>query len=208
MAKKRKRSSNWGGRRQGAGRKPSKPVRGGDHRERPYLTGRHPVLVTMVRDPKLKDLRRGKALVAAHLALGRAANRNGLSLTHYAVGEDHVYLICEPRSGEDLSEGMKGLTVRFSKAINKVWRRKGSIFSERYVVTLLREPEELRRTLARLLYGDARDGKIDSGSSLVWRDTKSELAPVIAELDEEIGVVPPRTKLLRDAERKVLRRKR
>lgn len=184
--------NGWGGRRPGAGRKRTGPVQGGPHRERPDLDGKTPVLVTLLRGPGLKSFRAARTRTAIHRALGAGAGRNGLGLVCYRIQADHLQLICEPEDRDALSEGMKGLGVRLSKAINATWERQGSVFPERFIEALLDTPAKLERTLAELLGDDG--GVVDPGSSRVWDDPR-----LVPASDDAPRPVPARTARLRRA---------
>jgi hypothetical protein len=50
-----------------------------------------------------------------------------------------------------LSRGMQGLKIRLAKALNRVWRRAGSVFSDRYHAHALKTPREVRNALLYVL---------------------------------------------------------
>jgi hypothetical protein len=77
-------------------------------------------------------------------------------------------------SGRDgLSRGIQGLATRLARALNRLARRKGKVFADRYHARTLETPREVRRALAYVLNnarrhgvgGRARAGWIDPYSS-------------------------------------------
>ena len=69
----------------------------------------------------------------------------------YSIQSSHVHLLCEAVDRAALSKGMQGLLIRISKALNKLWERRGSVFTERYHEHILRTPREVRNALAYVL---------------------------------------------------------
>src|SRR5512134_1399202 len=69
----------WGGRRKGAGRKPSVPGKpGAKHRRRPDFDGRHPLHVTLRVTRELPNLRRRHVWQALVWALAVTARRDDM----------------------------------------------------------------------------------------------------------------------------------
>jgi putative transposase len=165
---------SWGGRRRGAGRKPSGPRRSVAHRTREELAPRHPVQVTVRLHEGLPRLRRDAARAAIESAFRAARVREDLRLVQYSLQTNHAHLIAEAEDENALSRGMKGLLVRIARALNRLWGRKGSVFSDRYHARQLRTPREVRATLVYVLQNARRHGRripgIDLFSSGRWFD--------------------------------------
>jgi hypothetical protein len=113
-----------GGRRAGAGRKPTGDKAGVSHRERAALAMRFPVHVTVKlrkRLPRLRSKREYAALRAAFAAGctgGAGAARGGnFRLCHYAVLNDHLHFLVEARDRRALSRGLQGLLIRVGRAV-------------------------------------------------------------------------------------------
>ncbi len=69
---------------------------------------------------------------------------------------NHVHLVIEADDRRALARGMRGLKTRMTRRLNEVWRRGGgTVFSERYHVSVLTAPRQARNTLAYVL-GNAR----------------------------------------------------
>jgi hypothetical protein len=53
---------------------------------------------------------------------------------------------------------MQGLSIRIARALNRLWRRSGSVFSDRYHARILRSPREVRYALAYVLHNGRKHG--------------------------------------------------
>jgi REP element-mobilizing transposase RayT len=107
-------------------------------------------------------------------ALVAGANRFGMRLVEFAVLSNHVHLVCEADDERALARGMKGLCVRIARALNRLWNRVGSVFSDRYHAHVLKTPREVRNALDYVLHNAARHGSRLGGpdpcSSAAWFD--------------------------------------
>src|SRR5262245_59438547 len=150
--------TNWGGKRRGAGRKPKGERAGVSHAKRPRLCARHPALVTLRLREGLPSLR----YRAAHDVLVRAfvASSEGESFraVEYSVQTNHLHLIVEVSSERALSSAMNGLASRIARALNKLWRRSGRVFADRYHARALETPREVRNALAYVLLNARKHG--------------------------------------------------
>lgn len=164
----------WGGARLGAGRKPASARRNVEHSKRPRLAARHPLHVTLRVESGLPSLRQMRAHRAVRIALAAGACRLGLRLVHFAVLSNHLHLICEADGERALSRGVQGLCVRIARAVNRVWRRAGSVFADRYHSHVLKSPREVRNTLVYVLHNARHHGVHstlpDPCSSGAWFD--------------------------------------
>ena len=128
--------STWGGAREGAGRKPG-AVRPAPHRGRPPLASRFPVHVTLKVDPSLPDLRGEDLSWQIEDCLGQGKQREGFRLVHYSMLTHHLHLIVEACNADALTQGIRGLSVRLARRINRVCDRRGRVFVERYFARIL-----------------------------------------------------------------------
>jgi len=164
----------WGGRRHGAGRRRTGPRACVPHRAREPLAARHPVHVTVRLNGGLPSLRRDAARGVIERSFRAAGERFGFRLAHYSLQTNHVHLIAEANDENALSRGMQGLLVRIARALNRLWHRRGSIFSDRYHARQLRTPCEVRNALAYVLHNARHHGLrvlgIDPYSSGCWFD--------------------------------------
>src|SRR5262245_29801216 len=175
----------WGGKRRGAGRKPSGERGGVPHVKRPRLAERFPVLVTMRLLPGLASLRADDthALVSAAFAAGTTEE---FRVIEYSVQSNHVHVLVEARDERALTRGMTGLAVRIARGLNRLLRRVGSVFSARFHARILRSPREVRNALLYLLqnarkHGSWRVHRPDPYSSGPSFDGWKEGAGIVAE---------------------------
>ena len=141
----------WGGKRKGAGRKPSGARGGVWHVTRPELAARFPVHVTWRMKKEVWNLRTRRCFTALERAFWGGANRFGFRLVHYSVQGNHLHLLVEAKNERALSRGMNGLGVRVAKGLNRVMRRHGNVLADRYHAHILRSPTEARRARTYLL---------------------------------------------------------
>ncbi len=141
----------WGGKRRGAGRKPSRQRAGVVHRRRPLLKARFPVHVTWRMRDGVWNLRSRRCFTALARAFWAGATRFGFKLVHYSVQGNHVHLLVEARDEKALSRGMNGMGVRVARGLNRVMRRHGKVLDDRYHGHILRTPSEVRRARDYLL---------------------------------------------------------
>jgi putative transposase len=64
---------------------------------------------------------------------------------------DHVHFLVEAKDNVSLTRGLIGLCVRLARAVNRVVRRKGSLWSDRCHARALRTPREMRHALVYVL---------------------------------------------------------
>lgn len=146
----------WGGRQAGAGRKPAQNPRD-PHRRRPALAARFPRHVTLKTQPGLPSLRTVRFVREFERSLRAACERGRFRVAHYAIQPDHVHLIVEAASRADLASGMKSIGARFARAVNRIFRLRGSVLADRYHLHILRTPREVRNALERApARGEAR----------------------------------------------------
>jgi hypothetical protein len=101
---------------------------------------------------------------------------------------------------------MKSLAARFSRAVNRVFRRSGAVLADRYHLRVLRTPLEVRRALSYVLLNSRKHarrpgptGVCDPASSGRWFDgwrRKPRLRLAHAALGSP-AVAAPHTWLLR-----------
>jgi len=141
----------WGGKRKGAGRKPTRERAGVRHLRRPVLKARFPVHVTWRMRGGVWNLRSRRCFTALSRAFWGGANRFGFKLVHYSVQGNHVHLLVEARDEKALSRGMNGLGVRVARGLNRVMKRSGKVLDDRYHGHILRTPTEVRRARTYLV---------------------------------------------------------
>ncbi|MBK8100786.1 MAG: transposase [Planctomycetes bacterium] len=163
--------------------------------------------------PRLRRRDEHAALRAAFVAARSAAAAvakgasSAFRLCHYAILNDHVHLLVEATDRLTLSRGLQGLLIRIAKTLNKLWRRRGTVFADRYHDHILKSPRETRNALRYVLQNarhHAAKGRmvdasapIDPFSSAPWFDGFRE--PIHVRGLEAIvrPVLDPQTWLLR-----------
>ena len=164
-----------GGVRENAGRKKARS--GVPHRARPEHKPRHPLHVTLKVRRDLPSLRTRRVMKALAPVFAVGKERFGLRLNHYSLQTDHLHLIVEAEDRTALTRGLKGLSVRIARALNKLWRRKGCVFPERYHEVVLTTPRQVRHAIAYVLKNALKHGHrmptpdtIDPFASGEWFD--------------------------------------
>ena len=139
-----------GGKRAGAGRKRSKRS-GMPHLRRAELAARNPVHVTLRVGRGCWNLRSFRVLRVLEAAFHAGRERFGFRLAHYSIQANHLHLLVEAEGKESLARGMKGLEVRLARALNRMMRRTGRVFGDRYRAHVLKTPREAARALRYVL---------------------------------------------------------
>lgn len=131
-------------------------------------------------------------------------------VVHYSIQNNHVHLIVEAEDGQALSRGMQGLMIRLARAINRVLRRRGSLWTDRFHARALSGTLDARNVLVYVTcnfrkHEPGLPAGVDPYSSGVWFEGWREggsppLAVAVPEraLDPRASpVAAPRTWLLR-----------
>ena len=140
----------WGGRRPGAGRKPTAGRAGVWHIRRPHADHGYPVLVTLRGDRQLPSLRAEATFPRLRRALA-LSNRANFRVVHFSVQTDHIHLVVEADGRKALTKGIQGLAGRCARAINRASKRHGRVWSDRYHRRPLRTPREMRAAIVYVL---------------------------------------------------------
>jgi len=117
-----------------------------------------------------------------------------MRVVHYSVQQNHVHLIVEAAHKKSLTEGMRGISVRFARGINRVLARRGRVIGQRYHARPLTNPRAMRSALRYVLlnwrHHGARENAWDPCSSAMmfpgWIRAPREM-PHMSDVDE-IGV--------------------
>jgi REP element-mobilizing transposase RayT len=145
-----------GGRRKNAGRKPNGARAGVWHLARPELSRRCAVHVTVRMKAHVYNLRSRRCFRALAGAFSAGRDRFGFRLIHYSVQGNHIHFLVEAEDKRALSRGMQGLTIRMARALNRVMKRNGKVFADRYHARTLRTPTEVAHVRHYLLQNAAR----------------------------------------------------
>ncbi len=172
------------------------------HRSRGDVRERHPLHVTMRVRAGLESLRASRSFAVVRGALRESARREGFRLNHFSVQSNHLHLLVEAEDRSALARGMIGLATRIARRLNRLWRRRGAVFAERYHSLALRSGKQVRNALRYVLNNVLRHGgrkprgRDDPCSSGAWFDgwRRSPPRPLT---DPACPVVTARSFLLR-----------
>ena len=162
------RPRTWGGKRPGAGRRPSGRKVGAPHRARPSHQARHPVHVTLRAVRAVASLRADTVFPAVRRALADAS-RDEFRVIEFSVQRDHIHIIAEAPDARGLSRGVQGLAIRIAKGVNRVLGRRGQVWSDRYHARALRTPREVRNALVYVLQNWRKH--VPGARGLDWRSS-------------------------------------
>jgi len=169
-----------GGRREGAGRKPSSTRPPVHHVRRPKVPKGSPAHVTVRVRRGVPSLRSRRFLRDFQSRMRAGCERGEFRVCHYSIQRDHVHLVVEAAGKEALGRGMKSVGIRLARAINRVFERTGPVLLGRYHLRVLRTPREVRHALAYVLLNARKHWKkrngiaplvvLDIASSGAWFD--------------------------------------
>jgi hypothetical protein len=132
--------------------------------------------VTVRVKPGLPSLRGLREFATLRGAIAAGCEREGFRLVHFSVLSNHAHLIVEGDSRPTLARGLQGLAIRMARALNRLWRRMGSVFADRYHDRILRSPREVWNALRYVLCNARKHGawtsrtRHDPLSSAAWFD--------------------------------------
>lgn len=170
-----------GGPREGAGRPPVGRRGIVHHVRRGPIKRSFPVHVTVrVRD-EIPRLRVKRFLVDFRRSLRQACDQGSFRVVHYSVQNDHLHLLVEAADKRALGVGMKSVSTRIARAVNRVFGRRGPVLLGRYHVRVLTSRREVRNALRYVLLnarkhwaarnpGKVRAPGLDEASSGRWFD--------------------------------------
>lgn len=170
----------WGGRREGAGRKPKGDKAGVKHATRTAVPKGACLHVTLRTQPGVAKLRTRKVWAAVRESVRRVNEREDFRVCELAVGNDRLQLILEASDRDALTSGMNALCTSLARRINNALGRTGKLFGDRYDARILKTASDVRNALASVL-----------------DDARREPAPGGQTIDEP-WLAPPRTKRLRE----------
>src|SRR4051812_11494015 len=115
---------SWGGKRKGAGRKPKGARAGVPHVPRKQ-SRRTPAHITMRVGGGRPSLRGSRSFRAIQECFRKGKERFGLRVIHFTVQGNHLHLLVEAEDALALTRGIKGLSVRMARALNKAHGMRG-----------------------------------------------------------------------------------
>ena len=167
-----------GGRRRGAGRKPKGPVAGVAHRPREEFARRRPVFVTQRIAEDCPSLRRAE-VVALFRALVQRLQDAEFAVVEWSLQSNHLHLVVEAADSRVLARRLGGFLGELAKRLNRLWRRRGRVFPQRFDARVLSTPRAVRTALAYTLGNGRKHGawrgrgpdRCSSGSEFAgWKD--------------------------------------
>jgi REP element-mobilizing transposase RayT len=195
-----------GGKREGAGRKPSSKRPPIHHVKRPKVPKGSPAHVTLRVQRDVPSLRSRRFIREFSERMRAGCERGEFRVCHYSIQRDHVHLVVETTGKEALGRGMKSVGIRLARTVNRVFGRVGPVLFGRYHLRVLRTPREVRNALAYVLLnarkhwrqreGNAPPVVLAFASSGAWFDGWKRLPPN-AEPAGSSPVARPRYWLLR-----------
>ena len=139
----------WGGARTGAGRPARGPIAAERHAPRPALEPRFPVHVTARVDRAIKVLGRRDAYAILRRAVKLSLARTDFRIVRLAITDaTHIELLVEADNKLALARGMQGFQVSAARAVNRAARRRGTVFPDRYRMTILRSQAAARAVIS------------------------------------------------------------
>jgi REP element-mobilizing transposase RayT len=165
-----------------------------------------PAHVTLRVRGDVPSLRTRRLLKELRRSFAEACERGEFRVAQFSVQRDHLHLLVEAAGKPALGRGMKSISARVARAINRVFHRSGAVLLGRYHVHALRTPKEVRSALAYVLLnarkhwkqrtGSAPPVMLDEASSARWFDGWA-LRQRQPEPSEPGPVAPARSWLLR-----------
>lgn len=146
-----------GGLRAGAGRPKGRSNHYVPHITRPKVTRHKAVHVTMKRVAGLPSMRRPRAYEVIRQIFVKEKARKGFRLVHYAVRGNHMHLVCEGDTTMALSRGIQRVASTIARKLNKLFRRRGRFFADRFHGRVLTAPRDVRNVLRYVLLNEHKD---------------------------------------------------
>jgi REP element-mobilizing transposase RayT len=162
-----------GGRRRGAGRKPTGSRAGERHEARPDFKRHHALHVVMRVAPAVGSLRRRTMYKAMRDATITAALREWVRIVHISLQRDHVHLIVEAEDKAALGRGMQGFAISAARHVNTALgdgrrRRRGKVFADRYHVEVITSPTQARHAIRYVLSNWRKHQEDREGLASTW----------------------------------------
>jgi len=148
-----------GGKRPGCGRK-RKHSKGVAHRVREGVNHRTPLHINF----KYKTFIRNKICLRLLKRAILNSRKHGLRIIHFSLQHNHVHLIVESDTNQQLTKGMRSLTVTFAKGLDQ-----GRVQIERYHLHVLRSLRETKNAVQYVLFNSQKHGRkvVDDYSSIM-----------------------------------------
>ncbi|HEX4384101.1 MAG TPA: transposase [Myxococcales bacterium] len=126
--------------------------------------------------PAVGNLRTSARLAVIKQALHDASGHFGMQVVHFSLQANHLHLVVEAESARELSRAMKGLAVRVAVALNRLAKRRGTVFADRYFARVLESPRAVAHAL-RYVFENYRH-HARGAVAWSWRDPYASSAQV------------------------------
>lgn len=103
----------------------------------------------------LPTLRAKRAFEVVRGALVDANACERVRVVECSVQANHLHLLVESPDCDSMARGMNGLVVRLARRLNRLWKRVGRVFPDRYHARALKTPREVRNALV-YVFANAR----------------------------------------------------
>lgn len=127
------------------------PNSGASHEARPELKASCPMHVTKKLAAGLPGLRCPAAWSVITGAIRQANQRGLVRVIEFTVQGDHLHMICEGADAKAVGRGLGGLFTSVARQLNRLWKRCGKVFSERYHRQDLTTPTQVRNAIRYVL---------------------------------------------------------
>ena len=149
-------------------------------RRQPFRKNSACLVTVRVRD-EIPKLRVKRFVRDFRRSLRKACDQGSFRVIHYSIQQTHLHFVVEAKDKRALGVGMKSISTRIARAVNRVFGRKGPVLLGRYHVRVMGTPREVRNGLRYVLLnarkhwaernrGKARAPRLDEGSSMRWFD--------------------------------------
>jgi REP element-mobilizing transposase RayT len=150
--KSKRKAKPHGGWRPNAGRKRSKELRcDPSHTKRPALSYKHPVHVMLRSLPSVPRLRQRDGFEAIRAALLHFVGGEAFRIVHVSIQRNHLHLVVEAASKDELRRGMASFAIRTARALNARFDRSGKVFAFRYKAKQIKSADYARNVISYVL---------------------------------------------------------
>jgi len=152
-----------------------------------------PVHVTLRVAEHVWNLRSRRSFRVFERALYAGADRFGSRVVQFSVQGNHLHLLVEAGDTQALCQGVKALSIRVAKGMNRLMGTQGRVMGDRYHARVLRTPTEVRACV-HYIRQNYRKHSAERGSRLAvgWIDPYSSDARTVT-------LPTPQTWLVRQA---------
>jgi hypothetical protein len=102
-------------------------------------------------DPSVRALGRRDAYATIQRAVKLSLARSNFRIVRLAIHAQRLELLVEADDKHALARGMQGFQVSAARAVNRAVRRSGTVFPDRYRMTILRSRDAARAAVRSAL---------------------------------------------------------